>query len=151
MTVSADFRTREAAVLDVGSNSVRLVVYGLQGRAIWTGYNEKVLAGLGREVAATGKLSGEGVAEAVDTIRRFAVLMETLPLAERHIVATAAVREAIDGPGFCDRVVAETGAGQHGVATATVCSKKTVCPIGMCCAARCSGFASGLCCAPISL
>ncbi|WP_029087173.1 Ppx/GppA phosphatase family protein [Brevundimonas aveniformis] len=109
MTASADFRTREAAVLDVGSNSVRLVVYGLQGRAIWTGYNEKVLAGLGREVAATGKLSGEGVAEAVDTIRRFAVLMETLPLAERHIVATAAVREAIDGPGFCDRVVAETG------------------------------------------
>ena len=109
MTANAEFRTREAAVLDVGSNSVRLVVYGLEGRAIWTGYNEKVLAGLGREVAATRRLSPEGVADAVNTLRRFAVLMETLPLAERHIVATAAVREAEDGAGFCDRVLAETG------------------------------------------
>jgi len=109
MTANAEFRTREAAVLDVGSNSVRLVVYGLQGRAIWTGYNEKVLAGLGREVATTDKLSPEGVSAAVETLRRFAVLMETLRLAERHIVATAAVREAEDGAAFCDRVAAQTG------------------------------------------
>lgn len=109
MTATAEFRTREAAVLDVGSNSVRLVVYGLQGRAIWTGYNEKVLAGLGREVATTDQLSPEGVAEAIDTLKRLAVLMQSLPLSERHIVATAAVREAEDGAAFCDRVAAETG------------------------------------------
>lgn len=109
MTASVDPRTHEAAVLDIGSNSVRLVVYGLQGRAIWTGYNEKVLAGLGREVATTGRLSADGVADALNTIRRFATLMESLPLSERHIVATAAVREASDGPDFCDRIAAETG------------------------------------------
>jgi len=109
MTANAEFRTREAAVLDVGSNSVRLVVYGLEGRAIWTGYNEKVLAGLGREVAATGRLSPDGVADAASTLRRFAILMQTLPLAETHIVATAAVREAQDGETFCDRILGETG------------------------------------------
>lgn len=109
MTASARPDTREAAVLDIGSNSVRLVVYGLQGRAIWTGYNEKVLAGLGREVAVTRRLSPDGVHDAVNTLRRFAVLLETLPLGERHIVATAAVREAADGGDFCDRVAAETG------------------------------------------
>lgn len=96
-------------MLDIGSNSVRLVVYGLQGRAIWTGYNEKVLAGLGREVAVTGKLAPDGVQDAIDTLHRFAVLLETLPLAQRHVVATAAVREAVDGGDFCDRVAAETG------------------------------------------
>ncbi|MBP6546698.1 MAG: Ppx/GppA family phosphatase, partial [Phenylobacterium sp.] len=44
---------RDVAVVDVGSNSVRLVTYRLEGRAIWTVYNEKVLAGLGRDLAST--------------------------------------------------------------------------------------------------
>ena len=52
----------DAAVVDIGSNSVRLVLYRLDGRAIWTVYNEKVLAGLGRDIAETGRLSAEGVA-----------------------------------------------------------------------------------------
>lgn len=109
MTEGADVPPREAAVIDIGSNSVRLVVYGLEGRAIWTGYNEKVLAGLGREVASTGRLSPDGVRDALDTIRRFSLLMDALPLSERHVVATAAVREAVDGQEFCDRIAAETG------------------------------------------
>lgn len=109
MTDGVDVPPREAAVIDIGSNSVRLVVYGLEGRAIWTGYNEKVLAGLGREVAATGRLSPDGVRSAIDTIRRFSVLLDALPLSERHVVATAAVREAEDGQEFCDRIAAETG------------------------------------------
>ena len=45
---------REAAVVDIGSNSVRLVLYRLEGRATWTVFNEKVLAGLGRDLPATG-------------------------------------------------------------------------------------------------
>ena len=55
----------DAAVIDVGSNSVRLVVYRLEGRAIWTVYNEKVLAGLGRELSETGRLSKDGVETAM--------------------------------------------------------------------------------------
>ena len=62
---------QRVAVLDVGSNSVRLVAYRLDGRAIWTVYNEKVLAGLGRDLARTGKLSETGVVEAKAALRRF--------------------------------------------------------------------------------
>ena len=57
MSTLADRSERDAAVIDIGSNSIRLVIYRLDGRAIWTVFNEKVLAGLGREVAQTGRLS----------------------------------------------------------------------------------------------
>ena len=48
---------RQAAVIDLGSNSVRLVIYRIDGRALWTVFNEKALAGLGRDLPATGRLS----------------------------------------------------------------------------------------------
>ena len=51
----------DAAVIDVGSNSVRVVLYRVEGRAVWTVFNEKILAGLGRDLAATGRLSRDGV------------------------------------------------------------------------------------------
>jgi exopolyphosphatase/guanosine-5'-triphosphate,3'-diphosphate pyrophosphatase len=100
---------REAAVIDIGSNSVRMVLYRLEGRAIWTVFNEKVLAGLGRDLPATGKLSPAGVDLALTTLRRFAAVLEGVQPAYTFVAATAAVREAIDGPDFCSRVAAETG------------------------------------------
>ena len=69
---------RDAAVIDVGSNSVRLVLYRLEGRAIWTVFNEKVLAGLGRDIAPTGRLSPEGVEAALAALRRFAALLDAV-------------------------------------------------------------------------
>src|SRR5258708_39984536 len=68
--------SRQAAVIDVGSNSVRLVIYRLDGRAIWTVYNEKALAGLGRDLPTTGRLSPEGVEVALTAIRRFRALLD---------------------------------------------------------------------------
>ena len=106
---AADARPRDAAVIDIGSNSVRLVFYRIEGRAIWTGHNEKVLAGLGREVARTGRLSPEGVKSALTSLKRFRVLLDAVQPSELHVVATAAVREAEDGPDFCDRIAADTG------------------------------------------
>lgn len=100
---------REAAVIDIGSNSVRMVLYRLEGRAIWTVYNEKVLAGLGRDLPATGRLSAPGVEAALTTLRRFAAVLEGVRPAYTFVAATAAVREAEDGPDFCDRVAATTG------------------------------------------
>lgn len=100
---------REAAVIDIGSNSVRMVLYRLEGRAIWTVFNEKVLAGLGRDLPATGRLSPEGVEMAMTTLRRFAAVLEGVRPAYTFVAATAAVREAEDGPAFCDRVAATTG------------------------------------------
>jgi exopolyphosphatase/guanosine-5'-triphosphate,3'-diphosphate pyrophosphatase len=100
---------REAAVIDIGSNSVRLVLYRLEGRAAWTVFNEKVLAGLGRDLGATGRLSEAGVATAMTALRRFAAVLEGVRPDVALTAATAAVREAEDGPLFCDRVLAETG------------------------------------------
>lgn len=100
---------RQTAVIDVGSNSVRLVIYRLEGRAIWTVFNEKALAGLGRNLPATGKLSPEGVEMALEALRRFRLTLNGWHRNDIFAVATAAVREASDGPAFLARVEAETG------------------------------------------
>lgn len=100
---------RDAAVIDIGSNSVRLVVYRLEGRAIWTVFNEKVLAGLGRDLAKTGRLSPEGVIQTLQALKRFRAVLEAVNPAETFVVATAAAREAKDGKDFIDRVRSETG------------------------------------------
>src|SRR3954471_18255263 len=101
--------SRQAAVIDVGSNSVRLVIYRLDGRAIWTVYNEKALAGLGRDLPATGRLSPDGVETAVVALRRFRAVLDGWGADDVTAAATAAVREAADGPSFLKRVREETG------------------------------------------
>lgn len=101
--------SRQAAVIDVGSNSVRLVIYRLEGRAIWTVFNEKALAGLGRDLPATGKLSPQGVEVAMAALRRFRSVLDGWAPEDVFAVATAAVREAKDGPAFVKRVLEETG------------------------------------------
>jgi exopolyphosphatase/guanosine-5'-triphosphate,3'-diphosphate pyrophosphatase len=100
---------RDAAVIDIGSNSVRLVVYRLEGRAIWTVFNEKVLAGLGRDLSKTGRLSPEGVIQTLQALKRFRAVLEAVTPAETFVVATAAARDAEDGPDFIARVREETG------------------------------------------
>jgi len=100
---------RDVAVVDVGSNSVRLVTYRLEGRAIWTVYNEKVLAGLGRDIGETGRLSPEGVEAAMDALRRFRAVIDGVQPHEVYVAATAAVRDAADGPAFVERVRREAG------------------------------------------
>jgi exopolyphosphatase / guanosine-5'-triphosphate,3'-diphosphate pyrophosphatase len=99
----------DAAVIDIGSNSVRLVIYRLEGRAIWTVFNEKVLAGLGRDLARTGKLSVDGVETTLNALRRFKAVLEASRPRAVFAAATAAVREALDGAAFVRRVKAETG------------------------------------------
>ncbi len=109
MTVPAEAGPAQAAVIDVGSNSVRMVLYRLEGRAIWTVFNEKVLAGLGRDLPRTGRLSEPGVVDALAALRRFAAVLDGVRPDLLFVAATAAVREAEDGPDFCQRVAAETG------------------------------------------
>ena len=100
---------RDAAVIDVGSNSVRLVLYRLEGRAIWTVYNEKILAGLGRDLGSTGRLSPGGIETALTALRRFRAVLDAAAPHDIFTAATAAVREAEDGEVFVGRVQAETG------------------------------------------
>jgi exopolyphosphatase / guanosine-5'-triphosphate,3'-diphosphate pyrophosphatase len=99
----------ESAVIDVGSNSVRLVVYRVDGRALIPVLNEKVTAGLGRDLSRTGALWPEGAANALLALKRFAAIVRDLGVSNVHAVATAAVREASDGADFVRRVAAESG------------------------------------------
>src|SRR5690606_25787907 len=90
-------------VIDIGSNSVRLVVYEGAVRAPTPIFNEKVLCGLGRSVATTGMLGGEAVERALAALRRFGAIARILDVKQLSAVATAAVREARDGPAFIAR------------------------------------------------
>ena len=102
-------RWRRVGVMDVGSNSVRLVVYDVRGRAMQPRFNEKVLAGLGRGLAATGRLHKEGVDVAIAALSRFASITRAQKVEALFPFATAAVRDAADGQEFVDRVKKETG------------------------------------------
>jgi len=88
------------AIVDVGSNSVRLVAYEGLTRAPNPIFNDKVLCGLGRGVATTGRLNEEGVERAIKALQRFRVLCANMRVREIRVVATAAAREAANGPDF---------------------------------------------------
>ncbi|SMQ69864.1 exopolyphosphatase / guanosine-5'-triphosphate,3'-diphosphate pyrophosphatase [Altererythrobacter xiamenensis] len=90
----------ERAIIDIGSNTVRMVVYGGAMRAPTILLNEKVAARLGREITETGRLADDSVELAMRGLRRFVLLLEDLGVSEVHTVATAASREATNGPEF---------------------------------------------------
>jgi len=85
---------RPVGIIDIGSNSVRLVAYESRTRAPTPIFNEKVLCGLGRGLVTTGELPEEGVDRALKALRRFRILGEFMQLSELQVVATAAAREA---------------------------------------------------------
>ncbi len=96
-------------VIDIGSNSVRLVVYEGAVRSPTPLFNEKVLCGLGRSVATTGRLGFESVARAIEALERFQSITRILRVKNVRAIATAAVREASDGPDFIARGAAAAG------------------------------------------
>lgn len=97
------------AIIDIGSNSIRLVVYQGRTRMPATMFNEKVMAGLGRGLASNGRLSKGAMDVAVAGLRRFAALTRAMGIAQVRTVATAAVREASNGQAFIDLVERESG------------------------------------------
>ncbi|WP_299351329.1 Ppx/GppA family phosphatase [uncultured Shimia sp.] len=100
-------------VVDVGSNSVRLVVFDGAARSPAYFYNEKIMCALGAGLSETGRLNPEGRERALSAIRRFQEVARQICHGELTAVATAAVREAEDGPDFCEEVLRETGLKVH--------------------------------------
>lgn len=100
---------RPVAVIDIGSNSVRLVVYEGDDRASLPIFNEKILSGLGRDLDRTKCLPDEAMESALRALRRFSALTEAMGCARVDALATAAVREARNGADFIDRALNETG------------------------------------------
>lgn len=91
---------QKIAVIDIGSNSCRMVIYEQAGSALIPHFNEKTTAGLGSELSDTGRLSPSGTELALRTFHRFRAITSSLNISDIRAVATAAVREASDGPEF---------------------------------------------------
>lgn len=98
------------AVCDIGSNSVRLVIYEGLTRTAATVHNEKTICAIGRDLASTNLLNPEGCELALESLRRFRVRVEKMGVVAREAVATAASRDAKNGPEFVRAAEAAWGA-----------------------------------------
>ena len=94
----------DRAVIDIGSNTVRLVVYSGAQRAPDVWLNEKVAARLGRDMAETGRIPDKAADMALVALRRFGALLSGLGVRQVEVVATAAVRDAENGGAFLERI-----------------------------------------------
>lgn len=98
------FQRIRQAVIDIGSNSVRLVIYDGPLRAPFPICNEKALCGLGRDMSDEGRLNPKAVDSALEVLARFKRLLSEHGDPPTRTVATAAVREATDGAEFVERI-----------------------------------------------
>jgi exopolyphosphatase/guanosine-5'-triphosphate,3'-diphosphate pyrophosphatase len=101
---------KPVAVLDIGSNSVRLVVYERHARSLTPLYNEKSSCALGRGLAQTGRLAYENIDRALTAIQRFALVVRLMKAGEVHVLATSAVRDASNSDAFVNAVEATMNA-----------------------------------------
>ncbi|MBW3098747.1 exopolyphosphatase [Pseudohoeflea coraliihabitans] len=97
------------AVVDIGSNSVRLVIYEGLNRSPAMLFNEKVFCGLGRGLAGSNRMDDAAIERAIAALRRFRALANQARATEIHALATAAAREADNGADFIERAEATLG------------------------------------------
>lgn len=90
------------SIVDIGSNSIRLVVYEGIARSPTVLFNEKMLAGLGRHIVTTNRLDPDAVQNALAELRRFRALSDQAGAKSLYVIATAAAREAENGPEFIE-------------------------------------------------
>src|SRR3954467_15072980 len=102
-------RRRPYAVFDIGSNSVRLVVYDELGRAPLPRFNEKSLCRLGEGLAQTGAIAAEGFRRTVEAVRRFRAIADAMGVVRLDATATEAIRRASNGPELVAAIAAESG------------------------------------------
>lgn len=92
------------AIIDIGSNTVRLVVYDGLASLATPLFNEKVTCALARGLADTGRLNPDGRDSAIAALTRFVRLARAMRVGRVRALATAAVREAEDGDAFVARI-----------------------------------------------
>ena len=100
---------RKLGVIDIGSNSVRMVIFDGAARSPAYFFNEKILCGLGSDLVHSGKLHVAGRLRAISAIERFVNMAEAMEVPQLTLIATAAVRSASDGLLFCDEIRKKTG------------------------------------------
>ena len=105
----AEERRAPFGIIDIGSNSVRLVVYDQLGRAPLPRFNEKSLCRLGEGLAETGAILPDNFRRTVEATRRFAAIAEAMHVCEIEVTATEAMRRATNGPALAQAITRETG------------------------------------------
>ena len=100
---------RPVSVVDIGSNSIRLVVYEGLSRSPAMLFNEKVMCGLGKGIDATGRMDEDSVERALRALHRFHALSKQARATSMYVLATAAAREASNGPAFIEKAEAILG------------------------------------------
>jgi exopolyphosphatase/guanosine-5'-triphosphate,3'-diphosphate pyrophosphatase len=100
---------RKLGVIDIGSNSVRMVIFDGAARSPAYFFNEKILCGLGSDLVRSGKLHVAGRLRAISAIERFVNMAQAMEVPQLTLIATAAVRSASDGVLFCDEIRRKTG------------------------------------------
>ncbi len=91
------------AIIDIGSNSIRMMVYDGLFRSPAILFNERVLAELGKTLSTLGRLNPDNLELAYFNLQRFKAVVDNMK-AQSFVIATAALREAIDGPDFTQRL-----------------------------------------------
>jgi len=97
------------AIVDIGSNSVRLMVYDQLGRAPMPRFNEKSLCRLAEGLAETGAIAPDGFRRTVEASRRFRAIADAMGVTRIDAVATEAMRRASNGPKLAAAIAAESG------------------------------------------
>src|SRR5271167_2227762 len=97
------------AIIDIGSNSVRLVVYDQLGRAPLPRFNEKSLCRLGEGLAQTGAINADGFRRTIDAMRRFRAIAKAMGVAKLDVTGTEAIRRASNGPALAAAIEAQSG------------------------------------------
>src|SRR5271166_2055496 len=96
------------AIVDIGSNSVRLMVYDQLSRAPMPRFNEKSLCRLGEGLAQTGAIAPDGFRRTVEAVRRFRAIADAMGVARLDVTATEAIRRASNGPKLAAAIAAES-------------------------------------------
>lgn len=99
----------DIAIIDIGSNSVRMVCYRVYGNDITITSNERKICALGQYLDQTGKLCPQGKVMTTDILKKFSAQLSENQITTLHIIATAAVREAHDGQEFIEDIKKQTG------------------------------------------
>jgi exopolyphosphatase/guanosine-5'-triphosphate,3'-diphosphate pyrophosphatase len=102
-------RSAPLAIVDIGSNSVRLVIYESISRTPAVVHNEKAICGIGRNMVSSGRLSEDGMRLALEALARYRLLADAHRVEAREAVATAAARDAPNGAEFIHRAEAAWG------------------------------------------
>lgn len=103
-------RSIPIAIVDIGSNSVRLVIYESFSRTPAVVHNEKAICGIGRNMVSSGKLNEDGIRSALEALARYRMIADAHRVEAREAVATAAARDAPNGNEFVRRAEAAWGA-----------------------------------------